>query len=119
MEPANLTPTPEDEQLETLLRRVEPPLPDDGFSVRVLAALPPVEPASSGIGAWLNVQTALVLAGALAGFFVAEAHGARWSDLTHLATSFESAGLSDWLLGAVIGGIALSFGLALSSEPEF
>lgn len=43
MEPTNLnSPTPDDEKLAQFLRSTESePLPDDGFSARVLAALPP------------------------------------------------------------------------------
>lgn len=43
MEPANLNPTPDakgDARLEAMLRGATPPLPDAGFSTRVLAALP-------------------------------------------------------------------------------
>ncbi len=47
MEPANLnSPTPDDEKLAQFLRSTEgEQLPDDGFSARVLAALPPPRPA--------------------------------------------------------------------------
>lgn len=42
MEPANLNSSaPDDTQLEALLRQRAAPLPDDGFSMRVVAALPP------------------------------------------------------------------------------
>lgn len=42
MEPANLNSPSDrgDDRLESLLRTPAPPLPDDGFSTRVLAALP-------------------------------------------------------------------------------
>jgi len=47
MEPADLSsPDPTDQKLAAFLRSAEgQPLPDDGFSVRVLAALPPPRPA--------------------------------------------------------------------------
>ncbi len=47
MEPANLnSPTQDDEKLVQFLRATEgEQLPDDGFSARVLAALPPPRPA--------------------------------------------------------------------------
>jgi DNA-binding transcriptional LysR family regulator len=42
MEPADMNPaSPEDARLEALLRDAAPPLPDEGFSRQVLAALPP------------------------------------------------------------------------------
>jgi hypothetical protein len=46
MEPANLNASSDDARLEALLRRPAAPLLDDGFSRRVLAALPPVTPQS-------------------------------------------------------------------------
>ena len=45
MEPTDLNPkSSDDEQIDSWLRASSavPPLPDDGFSARVLAALPPV-----------------------------------------------------------------------------
>jgi hypothetical protein len=43
MEPANMNPHPDraDAHLEALLREPAPAVPDDGFSARVLTALPP------------------------------------------------------------------------------
>ena len=78
MEPANLNPSPpppDDAPLETWLRSsaARPPLPDDGFTARVLGALPPA-PAPAA-----NRRRALVLAGTLAGAAVLWAHQDGWS----------------------------------------
>jgi hypothetical protein len=45
MEPANLN-SPDDSRVEALLRRSTQALPDDGFSARVLAELPPMKTAA-------------------------------------------------------------------------
>jgi hypothetical protein len=52
MEPVNLSPSaPDDERLEAVLRQpTAGPLPDDGFSTQVLAALPP--PRREGALGW-------------------------------------------------------------------
>jgi hypothetical protein len=51
MEPADLNSSPErdDARLEAWLRQPTAPLPDDGFSQRVLAALPPSAPATVSV----------------------------------------------------------------------
>ncbi|HRG55145.1 MAG TPA: hypothetical protein PLG56_03840, partial [Lacunisphaera sp.] len=64
MEPVDLKPSPpEDDPLETWLRAnaTATPLPDDGFTRRVLTSLPP--PAKAG----MSRRAAFCLAGALAG----------------------------------------------------
>ena len=65
MEPADLNSSPDangDARLEALLRRATTPLDDDGFSARVLAALPaPVKPRVP----WQRIL--FCIAGALAG----------------------------------------------------
>ncbi len=43
MEPTLTPPDPTDDPLEALLRAAPPPIPDDGFTLRVRAALPPRE----------------------------------------------------------------------------
>jgi len=76
MESANLTPLPPDrDPVDAWLSVKAPiaPLPDDGFSVRVLAALPPPN-------ALLWRRPVLCLAGALAGLAFAWAQGAGWPD---------------------------------------
>ncbi len=74
MEPADVNPGARDDaRLEALLRRPAPPLADDGFSARVLAALPPVRAAAAGsakivrrheraewLGVWVGVVVALL-----------------------------------------------------------
>lgn len=68
MEPANVKPnSPEDAQLEAWLRAnsAASPLPDDGFSARVLTALPPAAPARaeqsrSSRRGWLCAAAALL-----------------------------------------------------------
>ena len=76
MEPANLNPPPsEDDQLATLLRANSPAVPDDGFSARVLTALPPPREAR-----WTKLQIIAGAVGALAGLGFALLKGASWSD---------------------------------------
>lgn len=69
MEPANLTPFDstgsEDARLESWLRSAPPALPDNGFSARVLAALPPprrdwswLRPFTCAIGLFVGVAFA-------------------------------------------------------------
>lgn len=69
MEPANLTPSPippeDDADIAAFLRRSSPPLADDGFTVNVLAALPPPRPARRPI------RPALAVAGAFVGALLA------------------------------------------------
>ena len=63
MEPANLNSPPDDARLEAWLREdAGAPLPDDGFSARVVAALPPRPRATS---VWL--QALPIAVGAAAG----------------------------------------------------
>jgi hypothetical protein len=72
MEPANLTPLPpERDPLEAWLSAKAPvaPLPDEGFTTRVLAALPPPQNSFS----WGRLL--LYAAGALSGLAVAWWHG--------------------------------------------
>lgn len=54
MEPSDLTSSsPEDARIADLLRRHHPALPDDGFSRRVLAALPDERNPSSSRSRWI------------------------------------------------------------------
>ena len=63
MEPANVNPPPDPDEarLESLLRGAPMALPDDGFSTRVLAALPPPArtPARRSHLAWCTAAAAL------------------------------------------------------------
>ncbi len=64
MEPADLNSSSRDDaRLEALLRRSATTLPDDGFSARVLAALPP----PSQLAAPSDARWHVALAGGLAG----------------------------------------------------
>lgn len=78
MEPANLTPTPDrdDARLAALLGEPARALPDDGFSARVLAALPPPTrvPTRRSRVSWCVAAAGL-------GTFVALAGAAPWADL--------------------------------------
>lgn len=82
MEPANLNSTPpEDDRLRTLLGTAHPPLPDKGFTQRVLAALPPpTQPPST------FVRPLLCAVGAAAGLALAIDRG---PSLHTLSTEFE------------------------------
>lgn len=83
MEPANLNaPTPDDEKLVRFLRSTEgEQLPDDGFSARVLAALPPPRPAPLFSGReWL-------LGGAVTGALLLLTPSGLSADLTVVANT--------------------------------
>ena len=117
MEPADITPpSPEDARLETFLSHdLAAPLPDAGFSARVLAALPPRQRYRAPVQGRI---TALA-AGALAGLAVALWQGANWSDLISIVSQLEQATLhlSDQLantssilaLAIVAGLLAIEF----------
>lgn len=84
MESTNLTPLPPDDEFERFLSdRLAHPLPDAGFTLRVLAALPPPRPPPL-----VSRRAALLAIGALAGGFAAWRHGAlapgvaEWRDFT-------------------------------------
>jgi hypothetical protein len=82
MEPAKLTPSPcPPDAVETWLRAHAAPAPlaDDGFSARVLAALPPPWTTFS----WR--RPLLCTAGALSGLAVAWARGGGWPDPAMIA----------------------------------
>ena len=118
MEPADLNhPANDDARLEAMLRRAAPPLPDDGFSARVLAALPAPEAAAA---LWRRI--AFCLAGAAAGYGFALWRGAAWPDLQleleQFATALVNATstLADPLLGAALVVTALSLLFAFQSE---
>lgn len=85
MEPTNLnSPPPDDEQLEALLRRAaSAALPDDGFSTRVLAALPSKDPSPSPL-----LRPTLCVVAAVAGTAFA------WKQLT--STTDPSALSMQW-----------------------
>lgn len=77
MESPDLKPhSPDDAQLETWLRdnAATPPLPDDGFSNRVLAALAPDAQD-------VTHRIIICLVGAAAGMGFAVAQGLSWSDI--------------------------------------
>lgn len=74
MEPADLnSSTPESLALERLLRAPARPLPDDGFSSRVLTALPPIRRR-------FFQKTLVCAGGALAGVVCASLQGVTWGD---------------------------------------
>ncbi|HXB01991.1 MAG TPA: hypothetical protein VNV15_04130 [Opitutaceae bacterium] len=116
MEPADLTPpSPEDARLEKLLGQdLDAPLPDAGFSARVLEGLPPQR---DRVFLWGQI-TALAT-GALAGLAFALWQGASWSDLTSIVVQLEQATfqISDQLadtglilaLAIVAGLLAIEF----------
>ena len=80
MESPRLNPTPDDTALENLLRRQAPaPLADDGFSRRVLAALPP-QARRHGVDG--QRRAFLIVGGALTGAVIAVVrNGGDWSFL--------------------------------------
>lgn len=78
MEPANLnSPSPDDQHLRTLLGQGLPPLPDDGFTQRVLAALPPPTPKRT-----LSFRALLCTVAAVAGLALALRRGPSLQSLS-------------------------------------
>ena len=66
MEPADLkSPRPEDDRLRMLLSAAQPALPDNGFTQRVLGALPPAPPRAT------HFRTVLCTLAAAAGLALA------------------------------------------------
>lgn len=88
MEPANLNPLPDpdDARLEAMLREPIPLLADDGFSARVLRALPPPTPAPA---LWPRVPLCAV--SAALGILVAFVGAAPWVNLNENWTSVQAA----------------------------
>ena len=85
MEPANLNmPSEREDEIEALLRTAQPPLADDGFSTRVLAALPTTAPRESGRWWWAT-------AGGVAGAAVAITRGFSLGALRDSALDFQSS----------------------------
>jgi len=90
----NTQPNLSEDPLEVLLRKDHAPLADDGFSARVLAALPPPAPKSRRVPIRRTIACGL---GALTGFIFTIAHSGppRASELAAfgslLQTSFVSA----------------------------
>ena len=118
MEPANLnTPTPDDEKLVRVLRSTEgEQLPDDGFSARVLAALPPPRPAP------LFSTREWLLGGIALGLLLLFAPHSLTTDLTTLTNSAgESAvALLATLLEepAALVVLAVTVGVLLLTEQD-
>lgn len=91
MEPTNVNPLPDRDdapRLEALLRRPAAALPDDGFSARVLSALPPplIAPARAR-----RSRRLWCAAGATLGAGVALLGAAPWNDAGETWTSLLSA----------------------------
>ena len=89
MEPANLNPPPDrddDARLEAMLREPIPLLADDGFSARVLRALPPPPPAPA---LWPRVSLCAV--SAALGILVAFVGAAPWVNLNENWASVHAA----------------------------
>ncbi|MEO6006097.1 MAG: hypothetical protein ABIZ04_00965 [Opitutus sp.] len=77
MESTNLnSPDGEDDLLRRLLLNNTAPLPDDGFSARVLCALKPNKPRAPHLGLWLS------LVGAAGGLALAVEKIGSWSTLS-------------------------------------
>lgn len=119
MEPADLNSrAPDDAQLERLLRHAAPPLTDDGFSARVVAALPASQPAPRE---WL--RPALCLGGALAGVAIVwsqmESVGALRSETTQLL--MHAANVSTAVLDPMVGlALLVTLGsLAFAFRPRW
>ena len=118
MEPADLnSPANEDPRLEAMLRSAAPNLPDDGFSTRVLAALPQaVEQRVS----WRRALFCVVGAGV--GVSLALWQGVSWPELQsgieRFATTLANAGpsLANPMFAAALVVTLLSLLVAFQSE---
>ena len=118
MEPANLnSPTPDDEKLARFLRSTDgEQLPDDGFSARVLAALPLPRPAPLFTGRdWL-------IGGAVIGALLLLAPRGLTADLT-VATNTAGDSLLTLLTTlieepAVLIVLAVTVGVLLLTEQD-
>jgi hypothetical protein len=86
MEPSDLNSAPDrdEAQLEAWLRQPTAPLPDDGFSNRVLAALPPPTPARAR---WL--RPAFCVAGAIVGAIVGRTSDSGIETWAQIQTALE------------------------------
>jgi hypothetical protein len=81
MEPANVNlPPDEDAQLAALLRATHAEIPDDGFSSRVLAVLPPVQHSASTLDRPFT-RIAIYTVSAIAGLAFAIARGLSFESL--------------------------------------
>ncbi len=120
MEPANLTP-PDPDELDLLLRRDAslPPLADDGFSARVVAALPPPRRRT-----WLSRRVVLCLAGALAGAAFSLRSGVEWPTTAQMLGRIGDAafGASQFLANpvqfAIVVVVAASIAFAFLSGRD-
>lgn len=93
MEPADLNSpsAPDDAALEARLRQPLAPLPDAGFSQRVLAALPPPVPAAAPARAHARwPRAAICLLGALVGFLIARRGETEFS-ATEMSAQLQSS----------------------------
>ena len=107
----------DDAHLEALLRRAATPVPDDGFSMRVLAALPPAAEPSA-----LWSRAVFCLAGAAVGGGFAYWEGASWpglrADFAQARTAFANVSptLADPLFAAAVTVTLLSLLVAFRHE---
>ncbi len=111
MEPSDLN-----DPLEAALRKSgTTPLPDNGFSTRVLAALPPSQ-RKSGWSGMFDVQAILLWAAGLAALFVVMGHVSLNAKADSLLTSVTGLLANSWSsLGIAAAVIACLY--ALYGEP--
>lgn len=107
MEPSNLNSSLDDEQrLKTLLAHAASPLPDDGFSARVLSALP--AKTSSRPFASSTARSVACAVGAFAGVALVWNHG-----VSPEAIAFASDQLRNSFTGALTGLAVSAISIAL------
>lgn len=120
MESPKLTPdSPDDARIEAWLRMnsAAEPLADDGFSARVLAALPPPPAIESR-----RRRTWLCIVGAVGGAVLTAVQGSKWSEaagqFTGLTTEFRAAftPLADPSLALGLGLAAVTLAFVYRSE---
>jgi hypothetical protein len=110
---------PDDSRLEALLRHDGSDLPDDGFTLRVVRALPPRR---SG---WPSRRLFCCVLGAGTGVALALRQGAAWpseremsAQVTAMATQASAFGASPWSMVAVAVVAAAAFWAWRSGEGK-
>jgi hypothetical protein len=126
MEPTDLNSSPDandEARLTALLRPTSAPLPDDGFSARVVMALPP---AGTGPAPWRRIV--FCLAGLAAGCGVVLWRGGSWITMQSGADRFVAAFgreatpnlASPWLVSAlVVATLSLVFAFRVELRDRF
>ncbi|HYD83623.1 MAG TPA: DUF5056 domain-containing protein [Opitutus sp.] len=119
MEPTDLNPlSRDDERLSAILREAQPAIADDGFSTRVLAALPPPKNSAHPL---LSRPFACAI-GTLVGIAVAWNHGVFSASFTSAFADLRSSVSTSLATNADMPaspGLALALALAVTGASLF